>query len=165
MSLRLLAALSLSAVAAPALSQPALPGSDAITQQVVSTSYALSAPAGSDLARGHAALLEGRYETARLLLDPLADGAMSPTVQLLAGYANLGTGRSGKAARLFERSLAADRTNPFALHGLGLAKIAAGRDAGAELAALEAARDACKSGCRTAQDLDQAIASLRRAIG
>lgn len=133
----------------------------------VAASYAIYAPAGSDYARGRAALSDGDYPRAVALLTPLADGSMNPELHMLAGYARLGTGALDQAERHFSRASGLAARDPVARLGLGLVAVARGHRAAAQsvLADLERTQTACGSGCKDAARIDNAVDALRRALG
>lgn len=136
------------------------------TSAVSQSFAAIYAPAGSDLALGQAALAAGDYPRAVRLLEPLADGSRNSQIKLLAGYANLGAGRIGKAERHFGAALKLSYDAPFAHLGLGLAAVARGdrAEAAVRLERIEQARERCAQTCSRAAQLDQAAGSLRRAL-
>ncbi len=137
------------------------------TATTVAASYAIYAPAGSDYARGRAALTKGDYSRAVTLLTPLADGSMNPELHLLAGYARLGTGALDQAESHFSRASGLAARDPVARLGLGLVAVARGDRVAAQgmLAELERAQSACDGACRDAAKMDKAVDSLRRALG
>lgn len=151
------------AVSAPAFASET---SAANTDAVIS-SYSIKAAVPTDFIRAKRELAAGNYGNAARLLEYLADGSRNPEVPLLAGYANLGAGKVGRAELYFGRTLALDYANPQALQELGLAALARG-DRGAataQLGKLELARRDCARLCSRGAELDRAIASLRGTIG
>jgi tetratricopeptide (TPR) repeat protein len=154
-----------SLAATPAVADEAGGGVLSITE-TVAASYAIYNPSLGDYARGRTALAEGRYADAALLLEPLAAMGLDPELKLLAGYANLGSGRIGKAEDYFGAALGLDSRSPFARHGLGLTSLARGDRTGAQaqIVLLEGAAARCGS-CDRSSDIAKATASLRRALG
>jgi Flp pilus assembly protein TadD len=161
-----IAALTLATMtAAPAAADEAGGGILSISETVAS-SFAIYNPSQGDYTRGRAALTAGHYADAAVLLEPLAAAGYDPDLQLLAGYANLGGGRFGRAEDYFGAALALDPRSPFARHGLGLTALARAdrAEAQAQLDQLEGEAARCGS-CDRADDIAKAAASLRRALG
>lgn len=154
---------ALIAVAAPT----AASAQDFAPSDAVAESYRLSNPSRADFVSARTELEAGRYETAAHLYDRLADGTGNQNVRLLAGFANLGAGRIERAEVHFERSLELDHRSAFARLGLGMVAISRGDRsvASEQLESLNQARARCDGTCRQADEIEQAAASLRRAIG
>lgn len=160
---RLICWSALLAFSAPAMAQdyspnPYIAGLD---------TYASQYPATADFVQARAALDAGNFESAARMYTRLADGTANPSVSLLAGYANLGAGRIGQAEAQFERSLWLDNRSAFARHGLGMVALLKGDRpaAAAQLSMLEGASARCRDDCPRADEIERALASLRRAIG
>jgi Flp pilus assembly protein TadD len=125
------------------------------------------AAAPADFAQAKRELAAGRYGSAALMLERLADGSRDPAVQVLTGFANLGAGKLARAELYFGRTLALDTHSAEARQGLGLAALARGDRAGAvaQLAQLEEAQRLCAGKCSRAEALGRAVASLKSALG
>lgn len=158
---------SLLALAVLALSAPAIANDSSATyNEAVVSSYGVLATGPGDLARAQREMAAGNYGTAARQLEYLADGARNPALSLLAGYANLGAGKVGRAELYFGRTLMLDARSPEARQGLGLAALVRGdrAEAQAQLARLEEAQRLCAGKCSRAEPLGRAVASLRKVL-
>jgi tetratricopeptide (TPR) repeat protein len=160
--------LALTLAASTAGAMPfAAQASDYANMEPPAGTFAANIASPHDLVVAREALQQGQYERAAWLLGALADGSRNPQVQLMAGFAHLGSGQTARAEGYFHRSLRLDGDSAIARQGMGLVALARGdRDgAKAELAKLEQAAARCTGTCTRAAQIESAAASLRRAIG
>jgi hypothetical protein len=138
------------ALAVLAFSVPAFASeSSATDNEAVNSSYGMLAAAPADFVQAKRELAAGNYGTAARLLEYLADGSLDPAMPLLAGYANLGAGRVGRAELYFGRTLGLDSRSA---------------EAQVQLATLEEAQRRCANTCSRAEALGRAVTSLRRVL-
>lgn len=116
-------------------------------------------------AKAGALLVAKDYAGAEAVLAPLlSNGPVNSEILFLSGLARAGTGDLPLARDRFRRSLRQNRNHIGSRSALAivLARLGDRVGAAAQLGSLEQRRANCGNGCRTAAQLDGAIASIRR---